>query len=117
MRHSNRIYDHLPDFTIAQAFSGIKSKETLRQKKQARLQGWCFRAHRFMRNTKSYLLELIELFGKRQAAVPEARNTEDQTTLDNLINWRCNWNDFSQSTMFFFMRISVHAPQMFSYRQ
>ncbi|KAK7692932.1 hypothetical protein QCA50_004573 [Cerrena zonata] len=42
---------------IKQAFSGIKNKETQRQKKEARLQ------------------ELIELFGARQAATQNGGNS------------------------------------------
>jgi hypothetical protein len=52
-------------FVYAKAFSGIKNKETPRQKKEARLQGVFRRLSDellLMRDT----LELVELFGIRQ---------------------------------------------------
>ena len=55
-----------------QAFSGMKNKETQRQKKEARLNGQCFPLRRAPNPTDAYMTDLIELFGIRQLAASQA---------------------------------------------
>ncbi|KZT00464.1 uncharacterized protein LAESUDRAFT_732253 [Laetiporus sulphureus 93-53] len=51
--------------SVTQAFSGIKTKETQRQKKEARLQGES-RIFPFCRCMLRFVKELVALFGSRQ---------------------------------------------------